>query len=80
MAMAGASGNLPLRRRPNGPILPSNEPKGQMSVRDDQPMIKRKIFLASTSELKTDREQFEILISRKNNEWLEKGIFLELVL
>ncbi|MEM7758149.1 MAG: hypothetical protein AAF298_08500 [Cyanobacteria bacterium P01_A01_bin.40] len=39
-----------------------------------------KIFLASDSELKSDREQFEIFINRKNKEYIKKNIFLELVL
>ena len=39
-----------------------------------------KIFLASSSELKSDREQFEIFINRKNKEYIKKGIFLELVI
>ncbi|MEM9276584.1 MAG: hypothetical protein AAGA80_27125, partial [Cyanobacteria bacterium P01_F01_bin.143] len=39
-----------------------------------------KIFLASSSELKGDREQFEILIGRENKEYIRKGIFLELVI
>ncbi|OUC12119.1 MAG: hypothetical protein B0A82_24265, partial [Alkalinema sp. CACIAM 70d] len=39
-----------------------------------------KIFLASSSELKTDREQFEIFINRKNKEYIKNGIFLELVI
>ena len=38
-----------------------------------------KIFLASSSELKLDREQFEIFINRKNKSLNDKGIFLELV-
>lgn len=36
------------------------------------------IFLASSNELKSDREQFEIEINRKNKAWAEKGIFLHL--
>ena len=39
-----------------------------------------KIFLASSSELNEDRKEFEIFISRKNKEFIKKGIFLELVL
>jgi len=39
-----------------------------------------KIFLASSSELKGDREQFEIFINRKNKEYIRKVIFLELVI
>jgi internalin A len=39
-----------------------------------------KIFLASSSELKSDREQFEIFINRKNKDYIKNGIFLELVL
>jgi hypothetical protein len=41
---------------------------------------KQKIFLASSSELKDDRLQFEIYISRKNKELIERGIFLELIM
>ena len=41
-------------------------------------MEKHKIFLASSSELKEDRDQFEILLSRKNKEWIDKGLFQEL--
>ncbi|MGK7886633.1 MAG: hypothetical protein AB4057_18655 [Crocosphaera sp.] len=39
-----------------------------------------KIFLASSSELKEDREQFEIFINRKNKQYIKQGIFLELVI
>ena len=39
-----------------------------------------KIFLASSSELKADREQFEIFISRKSKKYIKNGILLELVL
>lgn len=41
---------------------------------------KIKIFLASSSELKADREQFEIFISRENKNWIDEGVFLELIL
>jgi hypothetical protein len=41
-------------------------------------MNKKKVFLASSSELKADREQFEISINRKNKDWVSKGVFLEL--
>lgn len=43
-------------------------------------MNKKKIFLASSAELVDDRRQFEIFISRKNKAWVEKGVFLELVI
>ena len=43
-------------------------------------MIKKKLFLASSSEMKEDREQFEILINRRNQDWIEKGIFLDLII
>jgi ribosome-binding ATPase YchF (GTP1/OBG family) len=36
-------------------------------------MQKIKIFLASSNELKADRDQFEILIRRKNDEWIAEG-------
>ena len=40
-------------------------------------MIREKVFLASSMELKEDREQFEIFINRKNKDWTDKGIFLD---
>lgn len=43
-------------------------------------MQTHKIFLASSSELKDDRKEFEIFINRKNKAWVDKGAFLELVL
>jgi hypothetical protein len=43
-------------------------------------MIRKKIFLASSEELKKDREQFEIFINRKNKDWIAKGIFLHLII
>lgn len=42
-------------------------------------MKKQKIFLASSSELKEDRDQFELLISTKNYKLFEKGVILEVV-
>ncbi|MDJ0706046.1 MAG: hypothetical protein QNJ46_22475 [Leptolyngbyaceae cyanobacterium MO_188.B28] len=41
-------------------------------------MQKIKLFLASSSELKADREQFEIFIYRKCKAWFERGVFLYL--
>ena len=41
-------------------------------------MNKIKLFLASSAELKADREQFEIFINRRNKAWNDKGIFLHL--
>lgn len=41
-------------------------------------MTKIKIFLASSNELKSEREQFEIEIYRKCKAWFDKGIFLHL--
>jgi hypothetical protein len=43
-------------------------------------MITRKIFLASSSELKEDRTEFEIFISRKNKEFVQRGIFFEIIM
>jgi len=42
-------------------------------------MITRKIFLASSAELKPDREAFETCIGRKNKHWAGQGVFLELI-
>ena len=41
-------------------------------------MRKIKLFLASSSELKSDREQFEIFIYRRCKLWFDQGIFLHL--
>jgi hypothetical protein len=43
-------------------------------------MIRKKIFLASSSELHEDRVQFELFIYRKNKDWIEKGIFWDAIL
>jgi hypothetical protein len=43
-------------------------------------MITKKLFLASSAELKADRTEFEISIGRKNREWVAKGVFLELII
>jgi hypothetical protein len=40
----------------------------------------KKIFLASSAELKADRDQFEIAIRRKNDAWIGNGTYLQLVL
>lgn len=40
----------------------------------------RKIFLASSAELRDDRREFEVFINRKNKAWASHGVFLELVL
>jgi hypothetical protein len=42
-------------------------------------MVTRKLFLASSRELEEDRKEFEIFINRKNKDWVEKGVFLELI-
>ena len=41
-------------------------------------MQKIKLFLASSFELKADRDQFEIFIYRKCKAWYDQGIFLHL--
>ncbi|MDQ2862348.1 MAG: hypothetical protein M3R50_01640 [Bacteroidota bacterium] len=41
-------------------------------------MQKIKIFLASSNELKTERDQFEIQIYRKTKAWFDNGVFLDL--
>ncbi|MEO7533579.1 MAG: hypothetical protein ABIU30_07035 [Ferruginibacter sp.] len=43
-------------------------------------MKKQKIFLASSSELKEDRDQFEIFIGRKNKALVDRNIFIELIM
>lgn len=41
-------------------------------------MKKIKLFLASSNELKAERDQFEIEIYRKCKSWFNKGIFIHL--
>ena len=38
-----------------------------------------KIFLASSEELRSDRDSFEIFMSRENNEFVKKGFYFELI-
>ena len=59
----------PVNHSPYVPPTPAN--KTMKTIR---------IFLASSAELKDDREQFEIFINRKNKEYIKKEIFLELIL
>ena len=39
-----------------------------------------KLFLASSNELKEERDEFQKFINSKNNEWLSKNIFLKLII
>ena len=41
--------------------------------------LTKKLFLASSEELKEDRKEFELFINRKNKDWVQKGVFLELI-
>lgn len=41
-------------------------------------MQKIKIFLASSNELKAERDQFEIEMYRKTKAWFDDGVFLDL--
>ncbi len=43
-------------------------------------MQRLKISLASSEELKIDREQFEIGIHRINKRWVDKGVFIDLMM
>jgi internalin A len=72
--------NLPDKKgeEPTPPPLPQSDNSPTPTSQSTPKTIK--IFLASSSELKADREQFEIFINRKNKEYIKNGIFLELVL
>ncbi|WP_346290913.1 COR domain-containing protein, partial [Sphaerothrix gracilis] len=59
---------------------PLSEPDNPAAPKPQPKMRTIQIFLASSSELKADREQFEIFISRKNKEYIKDGLFLELVI
>lgn len=42
-------------------------------------ILKKRIFLASSAELLADRQAFELFVNRRNKEWVERDVFLELV-
>ncbi|UCH94328.1 MAG: NACHT domain-containing protein [Candidatus Aminicenantes bacterium] len=42
-------------------------------------MRKYKVFLASSNELALERKEIALMISRQNNAWVEKDVYLELV-
>jgi len=42
-------------------------------------MTRKKLFLASSAELSEDRKELEIFVNRKNKDWHDKGVFLDLV-
>ncbi|MGH8628582.1 MAG: hypothetical protein ACREYC_26055, partial [Gammaproteobacteria bacterium] len=42
-------------------------------------MQTKRIFLASSAELAEDRKEFEIFINRKNKDWVDQGVFIELI-
>ena len=42
-------------------------------------MLTRRIFLASSNELKEDRIAFELMLSQLNQEWVPRGTFFHLV-
>lgn len=43
-------------------------------------VTKVKLFLASSDELLEDRKEFEIFINRKSKDWVDKRVFIELLL
>ena len=61
----------------NSETMGQNNPQTQNSNPSPSTI---KIFLASSSELKEEREQFEIFIYRKCKEYRKEGIFLDLVI
>jgi hypothetical protein len=52
---------------------------GPLCAHLETDMVTKKIFLASSSELKEDRKEFEIFINRKNKDWVSQGVFIELI-
>lgn len=44
------------------------------------PIKKIRLFLASSEELASERQQTAHMISRLNNKWTEQGIYLQLVI
>ncbi|MFT5892219.1 MAG: internalin A, partial [Dokdonia sp.] len=62
--------DLPITEILNGYSTPTDRSGRQKRI---------KIFLASSSELKAEREQFELFILRENHKLYKKGIYIELV-
>jgi formylglycine-generating enzyme required for sulfatase activity len=52
---------------------------GRFPLRRDHELKTHKIFLASSSELLDDRKEFQLFIARKCNDWVPKGVHLEVV-
>jgi hypothetical protein len=46
----------------------------------NQGVVRRKRFLASSSELEEDRRAFESFVNRKNTRIIDKGVFIHLVI
>ncbi|MDT8303887.1 MAG: hypothetical protein RQ760_20555 [Sedimentisphaerales bacterium] len=63
--------DLPVTDILNGYSTPTDREGSQKHI---------KIFLASSEELKKEREQFEIFIHRENQQLYKRGIFIELEL
>jgi len=65
------------------PEFPTREKEDKKNFDSGEPSNHTKpkiidLFLASSSELKDDREQVEIWVNRENNRLVEKGFFLKL--
>ncbi len=63
--------DLPVTEILNGYSTSTDREGGQKHI---------KIFLASSAELKAEREQFEIFIHRVNQQLYKKGVFIELII
>lgn len=48
-------------------------------IAEQKGVRKLKVFLASSIELKEDREEFEIFINRKNKQLIDKNLFIDLI-
>ena len=43
-------------------------------------MRKIKLFLASAQALDQARRDFEVMVSRRNQRWIDEGLFIDLVI
>ncbi len=76
--------NIPLKlllegfERPRIPeeLLDDNQ---EIKPEPNKPMKTIKIFLASSSELKDDRDDFEMFIRRKNDNSMENGVYFNVI-
>ncbi|MDB5385058.1 MAG: Ras of Complex, Roc, domain of DAPkinase, partial [Planctomycetaceae bacterium] len=63
----------------NQPILPNGDDSGAPSPRVAAVLRTIKIFLASSAELREDRDEFDLYLRQQNDHFKDRGIYLHIV-